>query len=82
MALGGKKLVAVRDRVFAEVEQQLSAGRREASVVITQSELSVIHSLPTVANVIRQELDQSGYRVTAMTDPGWSYQLTMTVVKR
>lgn len=81
MALGGKKLVAVRNRVFAEVEQQLSVGR-EANVMITQSELGVIHSLPTVANVIRQELDRSGYRVTAMTDPGWSYQLTMTVVKR
>jgi hypothetical protein len=74
---GADKLATVRDRVLRDIDAQLSSGRDEAGVVISQSDIGVRFRLDTFANWIREEIDTAGYRVIAMTDPGWSHQMTV-----
>jgi hypothetical protein len=76
---GADKMSRVRARVLADIAAQFENGRADAGVVVAQSE--VPGRLDTFAGWLRKEIEAAGYRVVEVNDGGWTYQLTMTVIR-
>ena len=79
---GGDKMVAVLDRVVADLEEQHSNGVLDAVSSVTQSDVGTRFRLDTFASWLCTVLEQRGYRIVNCTEPGWNYRFTVTARKR
>jgi hypothetical protein len=78
---GVDKMSAVRDQKLSQIASQFASGRTEASVLLTQEEIGTRFRMDTFSSFLCREFEKAGYQVIGVTDPGWSYKMTITVIR-